>query len=215
VALANQALADHAQGLFDEAAGRGKRPIERVEADLVAFARLLVAEVRLRKALSDPALPPEAKRALLEDLGGGRLDKASVELLATLAARLLLRWLLLAYPRPRPSPFDAALAARPAPPKPPAELERLARLLALSSASALHAHTRLRPELRRVAADRLSWSRGIELDADPVAARGAVGEAAWPLVRPDPGETPDREASGVPPAVLDAAVAALERVGDR
>ena len=85
MALVNQALADHAQGLFDEAAGRGKRPIERVEADLIAFARLLVAEVRLRKALSDPGLPPEPKRALLEDLGGGRLDKASVELLATLA----------------------------------------------------------------------------------------------------------------------------------
>ena len=136
-------------------------------------------------------------------------------LLAALAVRLLLRWLLLAYPRPRPSPFDAALAAQPAPPKPPAELERLARLLALSSASALHAHTRLRPELRRMAADQLSWSRGIELDADPVAARAAVGEAAWPLVRPDPGETPDREAPGVPPAVLDAAVAALERMGDR
>jgi F-type H+-transporting ATPase subunit delta len=85
VALASQALADHAQALLDEAAGRGKRPIERVEADLVAFARLLVAEVPLRKALSDPALPPEPKRALLEDLGGGRLDKASVELLATIA----------------------------------------------------------------------------------------------------------------------------------
>ncbi len=136
-------------------------------------------------------------------------------LLAALAVRLLLRWLLLAYPRPGPSPFDAALAARPAPPKPPAELDRLARLLALSSASALYAHTRLRPELRRVAADRLSFARGIELDADPVAARAALGEAAWPLVRPDPGETPDREAPGVPPAVLDAAVAALERVGDR
>jgi F-type H+-transporting ATPase subunit delta len=85
VALASQALADHAQALFDEAAGRGKRPIERVEADLLAFARLLVAEPRLRKALSDPGLPPEPKQALLEDLGGGRLDKASVELLATLA----------------------------------------------------------------------------------------------------------------------------------
>jgi F-type H+-transporting ATPase subunit delta len=85
VALASQALADHAQALLDEAAGRGKRPIERVETDLVAFARLLAAEVPLRKALSDPALPPEPKRALLEDLGEGRLDKASVELLATIA----------------------------------------------------------------------------------------------------------------------------------
>jgi hypothetical protein len=136
-------------------------------------------------------------------------------LLGALAVRLLLRFLLLAYPRPEPSPFDAALAARPAPAQPPAELERLARLLALASASAGYAHTRLRPELRRVAADRLSWSRGIELDADPAAARAAVGEAAWPLVRPDPGETPDREEPGVPAAALDAALAGLERVGER
>jgi hypothetical protein len=136
-------------------------------------------------------------------------------LLGVLSARLLVRWLLLAYPHPGPSPFDAALAARPARPRPPAELERLARLLALSSASAVHAHTRLRPELRRIAADRLAWSRGIELDADPAAARAALGEAAWPLVRPDPGDLPDREAAGVPPAALAAAVAALERVADR
>jgi hypothetical protein len=136
-------------------------------------------------------------------------------LLGALAVRLLLRWLLLAYPRPGPSPFDAALAARPAASRPPAELTRLARLLALSSASAVHAHTRLRRELRRVAADRLSWSRGIELDHDPVAARAALGEAAWALVRPDPGELPNREAPGTPPAVLEAAVAALERVGER
>jgi hypothetical protein len=79
----------------------------------------------------------------------------------------------------------------------------------------VHAHTRLRPELRRVAADRLSWSRGIELDDDPVAARAALGEAAWALVRPDPGELPDREAPGTPPAALAAAVAALERVGQQ
>jgi F-type H+-transporting ATPase subunit delta len=85
VALASQALAGHAQRLLDEAAGRGKRSIERVEADLLAFARLLAVEPRLRKALGDPGLPPEPKRALLEDLGGGRLDPASVELLATLA----------------------------------------------------------------------------------------------------------------------------------
>jgi F-type H+-transporting ATPase subunit delta len=88
VALANQALADHAQGLFDQAAGRGKRPIEQVESDLLAVARLLVTQVRLRKALADPGLPAEPKRALLKDLGKGRrLDKTSVELLATVATR--------------------------------------------------------------------------------------------------------------------------------
>jgi ATP synthase F1 delta subunit len=85
VALASQALAGHAQGLFDQAAERGKRAIEQVEADLGTFARLLVAEGQLRKALADPGLPPEPKRALLEELGQGRLDEATVELLSTAA----------------------------------------------------------------------------------------------------------------------------------
>jgi F-type H+-transporting ATPase subunit delta len=93
VTLASPALADHAQRLFDQAAGRkpggaggrGKRAIEQVEADLVAFARLLVTQVRLRKVLADPVLPPEPKRARLEELGQGRLDEATVELLATVA----------------------------------------------------------------------------------------------------------------------------------
>jgi hypothetical protein len=129
-------------------------------------------------------------------------------LLGVLAVRLLLRWLQLAFPRPRPSPFDAALTDRPAPPRPPAELDRLARLLTLSSASALHAHLRLRPELRPLAADRLAWWSGVDLDADPAAARAALGEAAWALVRPD------RDAPGAPPTALAEAVAALERLAE-
>src|SRR5262245_46775459 len=83
----NQSLAAHAQGLLDEAAGRGQRAIDQVETDLEEFARLLVHQVRLRKALADPGLPPEPKRALLTDLGQGRMDEASVELLATVATR--------------------------------------------------------------------------------------------------------------------------------
>jgi F-type H+-transporting ATPase subunit delta len=87
----NQALAAHAQELLDEAAGRGQRAIDQVEADLEELARLLLRQVRLRKALADPGLPPEPKRALLTDLGGGRLDQASVELLATVATRQRVR----------------------------------------------------------------------------------------------------------------------------
>jgi F-type H+-transporting ATPase subunit delta len=83
----NQALAAHAQRLLDEAAGRGKRAIDQVEAELEQFARLLVPQVRLRKALADPGLPAEQKRALLTDLGGGRLEPATVELLATVATQ--------------------------------------------------------------------------------------------------------------------------------
>src|SRR5918999_2169934 len=87
----NQALAAHAQALFDEAAGRGQRAIDQVEADLERFARLLLGQVRLRKALADPGLPPEPKRALLAELGQGRLDEASVELLATAAGHQRVR----------------------------------------------------------------------------------------------------------------------------
>ena len=47
--------------------------------------------MRLRKALADPGLPPEPKRALLTELGQGRLDEASVELLATVATRQRVR----------------------------------------------------------------------------------------------------------------------------
>jgi hypothetical protein len=134
--------------------------------------------------------------------------------LGALAGCLLVGWLRLAYPPPPASPFDAALTARPAAPKAPAELERLARLLALSSASALHAWTRLRAELRPVAADRLRWSLGVDLDADPAAARAALGETGWRLLGPDPGRPPDRETPGPPPDALATLVANLERIGD-
>jgi F-type H+-transporting ATPase subunit delta len=87
----NPALATYAQGLLDEAAGRGQRAIDQVEADLEQLARLVLHEMRLRKALADPGLPPEPKRALLTDLGQGRLDEASVELLATAATHQRVR----------------------------------------------------------------------------------------------------------------------------
>jgi F-type H+-transporting ATPase subunit delta len=87
----NQALAAHAQGLLDQAAGRSQRAIDQVADELEQFARLLATEVRLRKALADPGLPPEPKRALLADLGQGRLEEATVELLATTAATQRIR----------------------------------------------------------------------------------------------------------------------------
>jgi F-type H+-transporting ATPase subunit delta len=95
------ALAGHAQGLLDQAAGRGQAAIDQVTDELGQFARLLLAQVRLRKALADPGLPPEPKRALLGDLGGGRLDEVTVELLATLAG----------VQRIRPRDYPGMLAA--------------------------------------------------------------------------------------------------------
>jgi hypothetical protein len=130
-----------------------------------------------------------------------------------LTVHLLVGWLRLTYPPPPASPFDTALAARPVPPRPPAELDRLARLLALSSASALHAHTRLRSELRPVAADRLRWSLAVDLDAQPDAARAVLGEAGWALLARDQRDLPDREAAGLTPAALAELIANLERIG--
>jgi hypothetical protein len=134
--------------------------------------------------------------------------------MAAVVVHLLITWLRLTYPPPPASPFDAALAARAAAPRPPAELDRLARLLALSSASALHAHTRLRSELRPVAADRLRWALAVDLDADPAAARAALGEAGWALLARDQRDLPSREAAGLPPAALAELIGNLERIGD-
>jgi hypothetical protein len=128
--------------------------------------------------------------------------------------QVLVAWLRVTYPPPPPSAFDAALAARPAPYRPPAELDRLARLLALSSASALHAHTRLRTELRPVAADRLRWSLGVDLDGDPGPARAALGEAGWALLARDQRDLPEREAPGLPPSAVAELIANLERIGE-
>jgi hypothetical protein len=132
---------------------------------------------------------------------------------AAVVVHLLVTWLRLTYPPPPASAFDAALTARPAAPRPPAELERLARLLALSSASALHAHTRLRSELRPVAADRLRWALAVDLDADPAAARAALGEAGWALLARDQRDLPSREAPGLAPAALAELIGNLERIG--
>jgi hypothetical protein len=134
-------------------------------------------------------------------------------IMAAVAVQLLVTWLRLTYPAPPASAFDAALAARPIPPRPPAELDRLARLLSLSSASALHAHTRLRSELRPVAADRLRWSLAVDLDRDPDAARAALGEPGWELLARDQRDLPNREAPGLPLAALAELIANLERIG--
>jgi hypothetical protein len=170
-------------------------PVIRALLVAVAATLVLVGTVQLR-----PDQRPLAVAVYLLLVGG-------------LAVRLLVVWLALTHPRPPASPFDAALAARPVPPRPPAELDRLTRLLALSSASALHAHTRLRAELRPVAADRLRWSLGIDLDADPAAARAALGEAGWALLGRDQRDLPDREAPGPPPRALVELIAGLERIG--
>jgi hypothetical protein len=142
---------------------------------------------------------------------GRRLVAGWLVLVAALATRVLLHALLGLRARGG-SPFDAALRTRRQAPEPPEELDRVRRLLVLAAASGTHAHTRLRPRLRRVAADRLAWRHGVRLDAEPDAARRLLGERAWALLRPDAPPVDDRFARGPGIAEIDAAIRALEEL---
>jgi hypothetical protein len=135
--------------------------------------------------------------------------------LAAVALRLLVRLVQLAQPPAPPSALDAALNRRPQPHPPPAELESLARMLALASVSGVYVHNRLRPELRTIARELLFSRQGIDLDAEPEAARAALGPAIWDLLRPDREEPGGYESPGLPPPVLASIVAELEGVAQR
>jgi hypothetical protein len=135
--------------------------------------------------------------------------------LGAVALRLLVRLVQLAHPPAPPSELDAALDRRPVRPAAPPELESLARMLALASASGVYVHNRLRPELRAIARELLFSRQGIDLDAEPEAARAALGPVVWDLLRPDRDEPEGYESPGLPPPVLARIVADLEGVSQR
>ncbi len=155
--------------------------------------------------------------ALLELSPGRRPLLLSIYLLVlgAVALRLLVRLVALAHPSGPPSELDAALRRRPDRLALPAELESIARLLALSSASGVYVSNRLRPEVRAIAREVLISRQGIDLDAEPGAARGVLGPTVWELVRPDRPAPDDYQSPGLAPAVLAAIVAELEEVPER
>jgi hypothetical protein len=93
------------------------------------------------------------------------------------------------------------------------DLASLDRLLSLSVANAEDVHARLRPLVTEIARQRLADHTGVRLDADPRAARAALGEDTWELVRPDRPPPADRRARGVTAERLRTIVASLERIG--
>jgi hypothetical protein len=155
--------------------------------------------------------------ALLELSPGRRPLLLSIYLLVlgAVALRLLVRLVALAHPPGPPSELDAALRRRPDRLALPAELESIARMLALSSASGVYVSNRLRPEVRAIAREVLISRQGIDLDAEPVAARGMLGPTLWELLRPDRPAPDDHESPGLAPQVLAAIVAELEEVPER
>jgi hypothetical protein len=71
-------------------------------------------------------------------------------------------------------------------------------------------HYRLVPRLRSIASGLLESRRRIALERQPEAARAALGETTWSLVRLDRAAPDDRLARGIPPAELARVVDSLE-----
>ncbi len=72
----------YAEALFAIAEAEGD--LATVEDELFAFAKAVERESRLREALTDPGLPAERKRAVIQDLLGSRGSRHTVNLLAFL-----------------------------------------------------------------------------------------------------------------------------------
>jgi F-type H+-transporting ATPase subunit delta len=67
-----------AEAAFSDAEADGR--LDRVEEELFRVARTVTAEPQLRTALSDPAVPGEARQALVRDLIGSRADATTTRL---------------------------------------------------------------------------------------------------------------------------------------
>jgi hypothetical protein len=95
---------------------------------------------------------------------------------------------------------------------PPETLDRLEQEVVLGISGSFELHYHLAQRLRSLARDLLGGRRGISLDGDRDAARSALGDEAWELVRPDRAPPADRLARGIPPADLARIVTALEGI---
>jgi F-type H+-transporting ATPase subunit delta len=85
VRLSRPALTEYAEQVLAEAASAGT--LDAVAGELVGFARLTKEHPRLRGPLVDPGLPAVSRRGLVNDLGRGQLQPATVGLLAAIADR--------------------------------------------------------------------------------------------------------------------------------
>jgi hypothetical protein len=130
--------------------------------------------------------------------------------LAAGGAWLLLRLLRDWTPGPASLPFEAVVKPRRARAAQLPDLEVEERRISFSSWLASDFHARLRPVLREIAGNRLAVHRAVDLELQPEAARGLLGEAAWDALQPGAEPPADRRARGPSLAEIDRMLRALE-----
>jgi F-type H+-transporting ATPase subunit delta len=82
VRLSRPALSERTERVLGDAARAGT--LDEVAGELASFARLTATYSRLRGPLVDPGLPAVSRRGLVTDLGQGRLQPATLELLSSI-----------------------------------------------------------------------------------------------------------------------------------
>jgi hypothetical protein len=127
---------------------------------------------------------------------------------------LVLLWLLgrTGAWRPAESEFDKARVVEPQEQVPLPELARVEREVTMGVGTAFDLHYRLRPRVREIAASRLADRRGIDLERRPEAAREALDEAVWELVRPDRTAPRNHHGPGLGLPGLRAVLEGLDRI---
>jgi len=130
--------------------------------------------------------------------------------LCAVALGLALAALRRTYPRAAPlrRPVTRTVPRR----TPPPSLARLEHETAIGVAGSFDLHHRLRPRLRLLAQGVLATRRRVSLDGEPEAARRAIGEETWELVRSDRPPPEDRLARGLSVSELGRVVESLEGV---
>ena len=143
----------------------------------------------------------------------GRLElaaRAYALLLAIVALGVMVAALRRGYPRE--TPLRPPARRRTEHRDVPATLARVEDEVILGAAGSFDLHYRLRPRLRKLAAELLQARRGIALDQEPELARQTLGDDAWDLVREDRPPPADRLARGAAIPDLDRVVKSLERM---
>ena len=130
--------------------------------------------------------------------------------IAAVALTHLVRVVRAAHPVAAASPFDAGLRKRVRREERLPELAKVEREVSLGMSTAFDLHYRLRPSLNRIAGELRAARRGIDLDGNPDAARKALGDETWEIVRPDREPPRDRYGAGLELAALRTVVGALE-----